>query len=370
MHILALFFAVDGSHSKKRILAFNKNVEKLTIVSYYRNNNVKYDNHHNLGQSPQKHYLRRFIKIIFDVPRLRNILSINPDVQVVYAWNFDIALLFRLVRMFSKRNYTFIYEVADIKQILLSESLVGKVLRKLEQVILSKTDFLCVTSQAFINNYFNKYYHFTGRTHILENKVFPPINNINSQNVIISKDRKKWRIGFIGLIRCTRSLQLLHDLANTLSDKIEIVLAGRPEEFAKDSYAILSGLKNVKNFGTYKYPDDLPKVYAQIDIIWSADFSDPSINSKWLLPNRIYEAGIFSVPQLCFPENEATCKYINSLNIGWMLDDSNLESVLIFFNTLTNEHYQKVVSNYNNLPSNQFSGDDQIKSLINKVKTN
>ncbi len=68
-----------------------------------------------------------------------------------------------------------------------------------------------------------------------------------------------------------------------------------------------------------------------INIIWSADFSDLSVNSKWLLPNRIYEAGLFSVPQLCFSDNVAICKYIKSLKIGWILEDANIESLIKFF---------------------------------------
>jgi len=367
MHLLTLFFVIDGSHTKKRILAFKKNVDKLSIVSYYRIQNIEYENHHNLGKTPQKQYLRRFIKIIFDVPRLLQILHNNPDVDVVYAWNFDIALLFRLSQLFSHRKYTFIYEVADIKPILLSESIVGKALRKIEKFILNKTDFLCVTSNGFIENYFDENYDFHSKTHLLENKVFPEIKIETVNSNPISAD--KWRIGLVGLIRCNKSLQLLYDLAIGLPDKIEIVLAGKPEVLAQVSYSKLEGLENTKNLGEYNYPDDLQNIYSRMDIIWSADFSDLSVNSKWLLPNRIYEAGIFSVPQLCFPENEAICKYIQSLNIGWVVDSAEIYALVEFISNLDVKTYIKVKSNYQSLPSNQFSGDDQIKILLNQINT-
>lgn len=368
MHLFTLFFAIDGSHTKKRILAFKKNVDKLTIVSYYRNKNVEYDNHHNLGQSPQKHYLKRFIKIIFDVPRLLRILRKNPDVKIVYAWNFDIALLFRLSNLFSKRKYTFIYEVADIKPILLSESMVGNILRKLEQFILNKTSFLCVTSQDYIENYFDKFYSFNGENHLLENKVFPIINFVKDKT--IAPATKKWRIGLVGLIRCNKSLQLLRDLAITLPQKVEIILAGKSEGFAEDEFVKLQELSNVKNLGEYKYPDDLQKIYSNMDIIWSADFSDLTLNSKWLLPNRIYEAGFFSVPQLCFSENEAICKYIESLQIGWVLENATSDTLSKFIKNLKSKDFNKINQNYRNLAPNQFSGDDQIQSLLSKIKTN
>ena len=369
MHLLTLFFVIDGSHTKKRILAFKNNVNKLTIVSYYRIKNVEYENHHNLGKSPQKQYTRRFVKLIFDIPRLSKILSNNPEIDVVYAWNFDIALLFVLTKLFSKRRYRFIYEVADIKPILLSKSFAGKILRKLEQFILNNTDYLCVTSEDFIINYFDKYYDYSANTHILENKVFPKIDNkLISAKLNNEAESSKWKIGFFGLFRCNTSLRLLSELATRLPENIEIILAGLPEEHVKETFNKLANLKNTIDLGEYKYPDDLPNIYSKIDIIWSADFSDLSVNSKWLLPNRIYEAGLFSVPQLCFSDNVAICKYIKSLKIGWILEDANIESLLKFFLSLTHKHYQQIKSNYTGLSTDQFSGDNQIKSLLTSIK--
>ena len=369
MHLLTLFFAVDGSHAKKRILAFKKNVDHLTIVSYYRNTNIKYDNHYNLGKSSQKQYFKRFIKILFDVPRLVKILNKNSDVNVVYAWNFDMALLFTFARVFIKRKLTFIYEVADIKPILISTSVIGKLLRYFEQKILNNTDYLCVTSQQFITNYFDKYYIYNLTEHILENKVypqFPLINDTNTDNIL--KNKSKWTIGLVGLHRCKTSLQLLNDLATHLPNKIDIYLAGIPEKHTISDFDKLNELPNVYNFGKFNYPEDLRNIYSKIDIIWSADFSDLNENSKWLLPNRIYEAGCFSVPQLSFSENETTSEYIKSLGIGWVLSNYSLESIITFINRLNITDYNKIVSRYKDLSPKQFSGDDQIISLLNNFK--
>ena len=369
MNLLALFFVIDHSHSKKRILAFKNNFKNLSIVSYYRDETVEYKNHYNLGQVPQNKYLHRFVKIIFDIPRLAKILSNNSEVNVVYAWNFDIALLFVLTTLFSKRRYKFIYEVADIKPILLSNSIVGKVLKKLEQFILKNTDYLCVTSKDFITNYFDKHYDFEAKVHILENKVYPPI----TQKIIKNKlnkipDGSKWKIGLVGILRCDTSLQLLADLATRLPKNIAVILAGIPEEHVKESFNKLISLENTIHLGEYKYPDNLIDVYSEIDIIWSADFSNLSDNSKWLLPNRIYEAGLFAIPQLCFSDNEAISKYIKSLNIGWILEEANIENLLKFISSLTIKQYQQIQSNYNGLPTEQFSGDEQVKLLLKDLK--
>lgn len=370
MHLLCLFFVIDNSLTKRRILAFKKNVDKLTIVSYYRVVDVEYENHYSLGKSQQKHYIRRFIKLIFDIPRLSRILSNNPDINIVYAWNFDIALLFRLATFFSKRRYKFIYDVGDIKSILLSNSFTGKILRKFEQFILINTDYLCVTSEDFITNYFDKYYNFEAKIHVLENKVYP----LFAQKIIKNKlnkipDGSKWKIGLTGLFRCNISLQLLSELSTRLPENIEIILAGRPEKHVKEMFDRLTRLENTTYVGEYKYPDDLPNIYSKINIIWSADFSELPLNSKWLLPNRIYEAGLFSIPQLCFWDNEAISKYIKALNIGWVLKEANIKYLEKFFLSLTVKQYLQIKSNYSGLPSDQFSGDEQVKLLLDDVKS-
>ncbi|NHZ86002.1 MAG: hypothetical protein GWP19_08985 [Planctomycetia bacterium] len=369
MNFLSLFFVIDHSHSQKRILAFKNNIKKLTIISYFRNQTVEYENHYNLGKIPQNNYIRRFVKIFFDIPRLSKILSNNPKIDVVYAWNFDIALLFVLTKLFSKRRYKFIYEVADVKPILLSKSVVGIFLRKFEQFILNHTDYLCVTSENFISNYFDKYYEYDAKTYILENKVYPKIDikliNNKLNNIPTGS---KWRIGLVGIFRCNTSLQLLLELAKTLPEKIEIILAGKPEEHVNESFKELTRLNDTLVIGEYRYPNDLQNIYSKIDIIWSADFSEPTVNSKWLLPNRIYEAGLFTVPQLCFSENKAISNYIKSLNIGWILEEVNIKSLMDFFSSLTNEQYHQMKLNYSNLPSDLFSGDEQVKSLLSKVR--
>ncbi len=369
MNFLSLFFVIDHSHSQKRILAFKNNIKKLTIISYFRNQTVEYENHYNLGKIPQNNYIRRFVKIFFDIPRLSKILSNNPKIDVVYAWNFDIALLFVLTKLFSKRRYKFIYEVADVKPILLSNSVVGVFLRKLEQFILNHTDYLCVTSEDFISNYFDKYYEHNAKIYILENKVYPKIDikliNNKLNNIPTGS---KWRIGLVGIFRCNTSLQLLLELAKTLPEKIEIILAGKPEEHVNESFKELTRLNDTLVISEYRYPNDLQNIYSKIDIIWSADFSEPTVNSKWLLPNRIYEAGLFAIPQLCFSENKAISEYIKSLNIGWILEEVNIKSLMNFFLSLTSEKYRQMKLNYSDLPSDQFSGDEQVKSLLSQVR--
>ena len=76
------------------------------------------------------------------------------------------------------------------------------------------------------------------------------------------------------------------------------------------------------------------------------------------------------MPQLCFSENVAICRYIESLDIGWILKDTSKEILKKFIIDLTRSNFDKIKQNYKNLPSNQFSGDDQIITLLSQISDN
>src|SRR5205085_9534876 len=100
-----------------------------------------------------------------------------------------------------------------------------------------------------------------------------------------------WRIGWLGAIRCRRSLELLAELAARRPDLVEVRIHGRPARSeVGDLEGRIAGLPNMLFGGAYG-PADLPRLYGDVHFSWAVDFMEAGQNSDWLLPNRIYESG-------------------------------------------------------------------------------
>ena len=82
----------------------------------------------------------------------------------------------------------------------------------------------------------------------------------------------------------------------------------------------IAGHKNIAFHGRYKSPEDLEKIYNSLDVVWSIDFMEAGQNSVWLLPNRIYEGGIFSVPSVAL-EGTQTAKWLSEKGVGFIVQE-------------------------------------------------
>ena len=78
--------------------------------------------------------------------------------------------------------------------------------------------------------------------------------------------------------------------------------------------------------GPYRNPEDLPEIYRQVHFVWAIDFFEDGLNSKWLLPNRLYE-GCFHG---CLPiaiEGTETARFMKRIKLGFLLGEGTLQAV-------------------------------------------
>ncbi|MGR5543340.1 hypothetical protein ACPV5V_32785, partial [Vibrio campbellii] len=71
----------------------------------------------------------------------------------------------------------------------------------------------------------------------------------------------------------------------------------------------------IEFLGPYVFPDDLADIYNNAHFNWTLDFFEQGGNSEWLLPNRIYEGGLFALPPL-YRAGNYTAQVLDSLQIG------------------------------------------------------
>ena len=113
-------------------------------------------------------------------------------------------------------------------------------------------------------------------------------------------------------------------------------------------------------------PDDLEEMYASVDFNWCVDMVDSESNSKWLLPNRIYEGGYFNCPAIALRDT-ATGQKIESLGLGATLDEPYFESLLDLFQSMTAERNRAMRERLVALPRTEFCDDAQFRALLHRL---
>ncbi len=262
--------------------------------------------------------MRRALRVLRnDLPTLRN-------VDAIYARNLDLAIVGMLFRRHLPRRVRFIYEVLDIHPMMSASNNKAQLARTVERWILARADGLVVSSPGFLNAYFQPIQGFSGPHYLFEPKVKglarPPFVPRQS-----APDRPL-TIVFAGRLRCQRSLEVLRVLAKARPEGLQIRLAGEPMSGLQEAYDALAALPNVESFGRYANPDDLEKLYGDADLNWAIDYQ-ADFNARELLPNRLYEGGLFSVPPLV-RAGTATADRAASWGIGFPLSDPIDEALL------------------------------------------
>ena len=369
------FFAHERGDARvvKRIAALGDHGWRVLGFTFHRVRDKAdvppaWDNIH-LGTTYNRRYLQRlcaFARCISVLWRQRDRLG---DCRAIYVVNTDNALLAMLGKFFAGSTAPLVLELADIQPVMTDHGPVARVLRAIERFVLRHTALLVTTSPGFVNAYFLPVQHHAGEIFLLENKVYPGTGLSPARGGMEPVAQgAPWVVGCFGAFRCRRSLELMRALATRLGGgKIRFVLRGYPAgTITEDFHALLGNLPNLTFEGPYIYPDDLAEMYGGVDFNWAFDESDPNGNSAWLLPNRIYEGGCFSVPAIAGMATE-TGRWISRHQLGWTFEEPLEENLARFFENLSPADWQTVKHRATAIPREAFLGDDDYHRLSARI---
>jgi succinoglycan biosynthesis protein ExoL len=251
-------------------------------------------------------------------------------VEVVWARNLDLGLL---ARPWLGRGAKLVYEVLDIHPVLLRRDLAGRLARALERRLLARADMVVVSSPAFARDYFRVLTPYRGPVRLLENKIGAPLELFDDATLEQARQRppdpQVLRIGVVGRLRCERSLELVaHALAHCRRP-LEVHVFGYPEAHVAARFEALAATEpRLVWHGRFTYPEGLPEVYSRMDLNWciAVEPHQPE-NARWLLPNRIYEGGLFAVPALALAGTE-TGRWVAELEGGWLVEADDPAAVV------------------------------------------
>jgi succinoglycan biosynthesis protein ExoL len=286
---------------------------------------------HDLGQTKPGAFIHRAMSILTGTGRALKYRDHLAQSDLFYARNMDMLAIAVRVKRRLGLDVPIVYECLDVHRLLCRRDVIGDLFRNVERRLLRASSALIVSSPAFLEQHFERHYPGEYRPYLIENRLTDAFTGGARPQVSPSISEQAaaapLRLGWVGVLRCQRSLDLLCRVAERLGPKIEIKLHGIPAETEVPHFhQQIAAHDNISFFGRYQAPEDLDGIYGGLDVVWAGDFMEAGFNSVWLLPNRIYEGGFFTTPAIS-PDGTQTAKWITDRNCGFTLAEPLEESL-------------------------------------------
>ena len=228
----------------------------------------------------------------------RRLKAFFRDCDVIVARNLEQLGIARAV----VGDRPLVYECLDIHRSLVGQGMGSRLVRAVEGALLPRCDLLITSSPAFLRNHFD-HRPLKAQALLVENKLLPDAGEMPVP-VARPAPAVPYVVGWFGMLRCKRTLAFLQQLVRRGEGRIEVLIAGKPSpaEFP-DFEGEVAATPGMTYVGPYSY-SDLPELYGRCDFAWSIDWFEEGLNSKWLLPNRLYEAIAFGTIPIALADVE------------------------------------------------------------------
>lgn len=321
-HHIAFFGhdAADGA-VRRRVRAMKNDGLQVTGFMMRRRENISPEwKNIDLGMTRDRAVVAR-LKSIFFGAKIAARSDALEQADVIYARNLDMLIAAFLAKRLRNLSTPVIYECLDINRLMIRRDFIGKILRWLEGRLLKRSKALVTSSPGFLKHYFEIHHAGKYTAYLVENRLAAGFDYGARPSAPKPGLPGKLRLGWVGMLRCQRSLDLMCELADRFPEQLEIRLHGIPGRTEIAEFEpVIEPRANLIFGGRYKSPEDLAEIYANIDVVWAGDFMDAGYNSLWLLPNRIYEGGYYGVPAIA-PKGTETGKWIEDKSLGFTLDE-------------------------------------------------
>ena len=346
IHVLYLAHDLADPAIRRRVLTLKAGGAMVTVAGFLRGRNLVEDEAGVrtvvLGRTADGQFLQRMGAVLKSSLTLKASLAGTARPDVIIARNLEtLALAGKTASLFGGR-VPVAYECLDIHRLLLDDGAKGKLMRFLQRHFGRQAQLLITSSPAFVENFFKPRSGLDLPVLLLENKVLALGGDIGAVPVSRTpKPGQPWRIGWFGAIRCRKSLSILCEFARRMDGKVEIVIRGRPAYSEFDDFdQLVAAAPHVEFHGSYRNPEDLAAIYNDVQFNWAIDFFEEGLNSQWLLPNRLYEGGLFGAVPIAISTTE-TGRFLSRRGIGLALDVATSAALETMFRAMTAERYEE-----------------------------
>lgn len=309
---------------KRRVAQFRAGGADVQIVGFHRGDGTSQHEGKSLGRTFDADLVQRGVAVVGWALRRGRLRRLAGKCDVIVARNLEMLLLAWSTA--PGKRCRIVYESLDIHTVLLKPGPKRTALRRIEGWLLARADLLIVSSPAFLDRYFATVHPGHPPALLIENKVLDLVGEVGGPVDRQPRRPGPWRIGWFGMIRCRRSLELLSALVTALPGEVEVIIRGRPSAAVFDDLpGEVAAVPGVTFLGPYS-SEDLAEMYRQVDFVWALDFYEAGLNSAWLLPNRLYEGGVHNVPMLAQADVE-TGRWLGQRNAGVLLADPDTDLI-------------------------------------------
>jgi succinoglycan biosynthesis protein ExoL len=317
------FFGHDAGDAavRRRVEGFRRDGLEVVRFMMRRSDTARDDETDiDLGRTFDANYLQRLARIFAGARIAAGQKGLLASSDVIYARNLDMLATAFLARSWAGLSTPVVYECLDVHRLLTRSDPIGSAMRGIEKSLLRSCRRLVVSSDAFIRRHFEARYGDICPAVLVENRMAPG-TGYGPRPGQTPERTGPLRIGWVGVLRCARSLDLMRALVRQFGDAIHIDLHGMPAlTEIPDFHERVSETPGMTFHGRYKAPEDLSRIYAGLDVVWAGDFMEAGFNSLWLLPNRLYEGGYYGVPAIA-PQGTRTAEWIETVGAGFTLPE-------------------------------------------------
>lgn len=345
-------FVLNGinSHSFNRIDEFKKLGYQVEVFGFSRDITRQYDKDVKiLGSFPNSTpYLHR-IRLIWNalVPLFKN--TRKDDIEWWYYFGLQMCIFCTVLN----NNKKFLYEESDMIHLSIRNGFIRWVLEWMNKRFIRKSLMTIFTSEGFLQYHYGNNKEWPSNYVIMPNKIHPDILNFP----LLSKaepSHHNLRFAFVGYIRY-ESVYHIADIISKNFPQHEFHFYG---EFLLDSikeeFMTLNRRKNVFFHGFFKNPDELPKIYSNIDVVVS-NYDVNYINERYLEPNKLYESIYFRTP-IIVTKGTFLAQKVNDLHCGWDVD-ARCEKEVVNMVHMIEHNINKVINQIEEIPQS-FAIDD------------
>lgn len=283
----------------------------------------------------------------------------NKNYQIIYTEGLDTLILTQLC--FFNKKVQCIFEVADLREIYLKNTIKNKIINKIAGVFYKKINILVLTSEKFYSEYFSKY--------IVKNKVIV-LPNIPEKKIFEGFKRKengKFTVGFIGGIRYLEQIKMLIDVSEELDINILLAGAGGIKEEYEEIQNYCQNKENVIITGKYDYHKEIKSLYEMVDCVYSV-YDNTNLNVRIALPNKLYESIYCELP-IIVAKNTYLEEIVNTLGVGKAIENRKELKILLENWKNKNKDYLEIIENCKK-NKKIINIEEYDNNLIAKIKNN